>query len=241
MFRIATAITLALALASCVSLEPEPIPSSFTVRSSAASAFTPTARHAVVVTDFSQKALPDSAQLIVMTRRMLEAAGFPVVRDGERVTASDVKVSVAYDVSAPEFSSYTTRKPIYGERGVASKRTVTRTNKHGDKVSETTYTPRTEIVRYEEEVNPLILFTHTLSLEAHKGSATTPLWTVKVSRKGSTGDREYAAFMLRAAQPYIGKGGDAVEVRVAEGDPGLIFIRAGQPETKHESVAAASK
>ena len=87
-----------------------------------------------------------------------------------------------------------------------------------------------EIVGYEEEVRPLVKFTHTLSLVAQKGSAQQPAWSVRVTLIAQTGDRDYAAQMLRAAQSYIGKGGDAVEVTVAQNDPGLIFILAGAPE-----------
>ena len=192
----------------------------------------------MVVTDFSQKAQADSAELIVETRRMLEAAGVPVAHQGERLTAADVRVSVAYDVGPPEFSSYTTSTPIYGTTGIASKTTVTRTDKHGNRTSETTYTPRTEILRYEEEVHPLTKFAHTLSLVARKGSAKEPVWSVRVTHTGSTGDRDYAAQMLRAAQSYIGKGGDAVEVAVAQNDPGLVFIIAGQSEGSKPATAS---
>lgn len=209
-----------------------------TVRSSATSKFDPTARHAVVVTDFTQKTQADSAELVKQTRRMLEAAGVPIAQEGERLTSADVRVSVAYDVGPPEFSSYTIRRPVYGTTGIASKTTVTRTNKHGERISETTYTPRTEIIRYDEEVRPLVKITHTVSLLAHEGSAKEPVWSVRVSCTASTNERGYAGYLLRAAQSYIGKGGDAVEVGVAENDPGLIFILAGSDRPE---AAASTK
>ena len=245
MLRTVAAIALAISLAGCVEMETEtgygPPVTPFTVRSSAAEGFTPTARHAVVVTDFSQKAQADSAELIGETRRMLQAAGVPVVREGERLTAADVRVSVAYDVGQPEFSSYTIRKPVYGTTGIASKRTVTQTSKHGDRVSETTYTPRTEIVGYDEEVRPLVKFTHTLSLVARKGSAKDPVWSVRVSHIDSTGSRDYAAQMLLAAQSYIGKGGDAVDVGLVQNDPRLAFILAGSAEESPKAGAHSKK
>ncbi len=234
MWRLYAALVMALSLAGCATTDSQ---FTSTVMGRADPSFTPRLSHAVVAADAGQAGDPGFPELAAATRRMLMAAGLAVLPAGRPSGEADVAVTVAYTVGAPQIRVDLHNRPIYGEVGIASSTTVERTNKRGEKISTTTYTPRIEIVDYELSSSTNFTYAHTLSITGVRKGAdprAAPLWAVDAAYTAWTPDpKQTSAFLLRAVQAYVGKStGMRETVQFPNADPGVNFILSGAPAPK---------
>jgi|GEM_PF-7106307 len=203
------------------------------VNSRAEPAFNRSLIHAVVPLDAAQSADPQFRQLAEQTARTLSAAGLTVLSPGHAPDDADLLVTASFTVGEWTPYSYTSYRANYIETGIESSRSVERVNKRGEKVTTTTYTPRTEfagLVEYEQPSSRRdITLVLTAKPRAPAYDSPKELWSVTVNSENSfLYHPATPAHLLKAAQGQIGRMSKA-SLSVRHDDVGVIFIRTGRP------------
>ena len=223
-------LALSAGLGACVGFGYGDPSASVFVESRAEAGIKPTLTYAVAAKDARQAAEPEFAKMAAATRRMLSSAGFVVLPPEQPVELADVRVNATHSIGPRQPDSFTSYRPVYVETGIESSRTVERVNKRGEKVSTTTYTPRTAYAGLEEYTGYTHFQDQTLTLEAVNRRTASRLWSVKVEARMYPEVRNATVpLLLAAAQAQVGKTMSRAPVQVLWSDPTLAFIATGKP------------
>jgi hypothetical protein len=204
MWKVVVAVACSLALSACASIEGKSFGAS--IEAVSAGTFNPGLRHRVVYEGAEEATNPVLLEVIDQARAMLQASGVTLA---EPTSAADVVVTVAFLQWPAVVNTYTTREAVYGPTGIASSRSVERTDKQGRKVTTTTYQRDYGIVGYEDVQKASAYYPYVLTLKAYdlRGGRRGfwPMWTVEAKHYSGKSTDRYLAYLLRAGQPYVGK------------------------------------
>ncbi len=153
---------------------------------------------------------------------------------------ADVVVAVDYGMESPRVKYETETYPIYAQVGGGVRYVqMPVTDPNGRVVGYQTVAvydpPRTEIIGYEEQVKPVIVYEKYLKIsarenkEAVEGRAPSEVWSVNVSAEDESKDlRKYLPILASATADYIGTNTQEQKpVRIKEDDEVVGFIRKG--------------
>ena len=224
-------------LGGCV-IQPELV--GISVESSARSPFNAARVYEVTAENEAQGAEPEVKDLLLATRRMLQASGL-AVSPLTTPAKADVRVTVAYRIGPPVPFSYIYDEPVYVKHRKATI-TTERIDKHGERIRTTTPILRSELAGFKPVTERGYNYPHALRLVATptKGRAA-PIWSVDVSVNELTSDPRHYLYLLKAAQAYVGRPtGDKVMVLLKRDDPGVAFLRTGRGLPKQGRSAPAN-
>lgn len=153
---------------------------------------------------------------------------------------ADVVVIVDYGMEPPRVKYETETFPIFAQVGGGVRYVqMPVTDRNGRVVGYQTVAvydpPRTEIIGYEEQVKPVIVYEKYLKIsarenrEATEGRPPAEVWSVNVSAEDESKDiRKYLPILASATADYIGTNTQEQKpVKIKEGDEVVGFIRKG--------------
>ncbi|MBM3873026.1 MAG: hypothetical protein FJ382_04705 [Verrucomicrobia bacterium] len=168
-------------------------------------------------------------------RTALSGRGFYEAPSAAR---ADVVIEVEFGVEPVRGEGGPDRLPIYAEvAGGVREETVTTTGPDGKTTTETVRVavpPRREVIGYQQLVDAVPVYRKFLRVQARearpqeKDGVTRDLWSVRATSEDRSDDlRRYlpvlASVTMRSLAGEVGSG----EVRVAEDDPDVAFVRRG--------------
>lgn len=154
-------------------------------------------------------------------------------------TKADVVVNVDYGMEPPRVKYETETYPIFAQVGGGVRYVqVPLTDRNGRVIGFQTVAvydpPRTEIIGYEEQVKPVIVYEKYLKISARENAETAEgrapeVWSVNVSAEDESKDiRKYLPILASATADYIGTNTQEQKpVRIKEGDEVVGFIKKG--------------
>lgn len=167
----------------------------------------------------------------------LSGKGMYEAPDGAK---ADVVVNVDFGMESPRVKYETETYPIYAQVGGGVRYVqMPVTDRNGRVVGFQTVAvydpPRTEIIGYEEQVKPVIVYEKYLKLsarenkEANEGRPPAEVWSVNVSAEDESKDiRKYLPILASATADYIGTNTQEQKpIRIKEDDEVVGFIRKG--------------
>lgn len=153
---------------------------------------------------------------------------------------ADVVVDIDYGMEAPRVKYETETYPVFAQVGGGVRYVqVPVTDSRGRVIGYQTVAvydpPRTEIIGYEEQVKPVIVYEKYLKLSAREnkdateGRAPSEVWSVNVSAEDSSKDvRKYMPILASATADYIGTNTQEQKpVKIKEDDEVVTFIKKG--------------
>ncbi|HYC69991.1 MAG TPA: hypothetical protein VEB66_02215 [Opitutaceae bacterium] len=153
---------------------------------------------------------------------------------------ADVVVNVDYGMEPPRVKYETETYPIFAQVGGGVRYVqMPITDRNGRIIGYQTVAvydpPRTEIIGYEEQVKPVIVYEKFLKIsarenaEASEGRPTTEVWSVNVSAEDESKDiRKYLPILASATADYIGTNTQEQKpVKIKEDDEVVGFIKKG--------------
>lgn len=153
---------------------------------------------------------------------------------------ADVVVDIDYGMESPRVKYETETYPVFAQVGGGVRYVqVPVTDSRGRVIGYQTVAvydpPRTEIIGYEEQVKPVIVYEKYLKLsarenkEATEGRAPAEVWSVNVSAEDSSKDvRKYMPILASATADYIGTNTQEQKpVKIKEDDEVVTFIKKG--------------
>lgn len=160
--------------------------------------------------------------------------------ESPRPEKADVIIDVDYGIDPPRVKYETETYPVYAQVGGGVRYVrVPITDSQGRVVSYQTVPiyepPRTEIIGYEEQVKPVIVYEKYLKVTAREnkdsqeGRAPAEVWNVNVSAEDESKDlRKYLPILASATADYIGTNTEAKKpVKIKEDDEVVGFIKKG--------------
>lgn len=153
---------------------------------------------------------------------------------------ADVVVNVDYGMEPPRVKYETETYPIFAQVGGGVRYVqVPVTDRNGRIIGYQTVAvydpPRTEIIGYEEQVKPVIVYEKYLKISAREnaesteGRPATEVWSVNVSAEDESKDiRKYLPILASATADYIGTNTQEQKpVKIKEDDEVVGFIKKG--------------
>lgn len=153
---------------------------------------------------------------------------------------ADVVVNVDYGMEPPRVKYETETYPIFAQVGGGVRYVqMPITDRNGRIIGYQTVAvydpPRTEIIGYEEQVKPVIVYEKYLKIsarenaEAQEGRPATEVWSVNVSAEDESKDiRKYLPILASATADYIGTNTQEQKpVKIKEDDEVVGFIKKG--------------
>jgi len=202
--------------------------------------FVPNARHIIMPSTEMQKGDLQFAETSAELGRAMVANGLTMAAPGEK---PDVAVFVEYGIGSPRTITSVISIPVWGQTGVASATTTATATSYGATTNvqaTTTYTPTYGVVGQNNVPVSQTIFDRFITIRAYDVAAYAKtqqmheLWQMQVRSSGVSGDLRYVLpYMLRAAQPYLGRStGRAIDASYLQDDPQVEFIRTGVTPTK---------
>lgn len=152
---------------------------------------------------------------------------------------ADVVVNVDYGMEPPRVKYETETYPIFAQVGGGVRYVqMPVTDRNGRVIGYQTVAvydpPRTEIIGYEEQVKPVIVYEKYLKISARENAEategrTTEVWSVNVSAEDESKDiRKYLPILASATADYIGTNTQEQKpVKIKEDDEVVGFIKKG--------------
>lgn len=155
-------------------------------------------------------------------------------------TKADVVIDIDYGMDSPRVKYETESYPVYAQvGGGVSYVQVPAYDKSGKIIGYQTVAmyepPRTELIGYEEQLKPVIVYEKYLKLsarenkEATEGRPPAEVWSVNVSAEDESKDiRKYMPILASATADYIGTNTQEQKpVKIKEDDEVVGFIKKG--------------
>jgi len=160
----------------------------------------------------------------------------------ESVDNADVVIFYQYSISAPQQYVHTSLVPVWGNTGVVSSQTHTKTTFSGKTYQETTYQQGYGVVGQQAVSNTVTTYIRSISFSAYDNNVykstgkNKMIWSVDLTSEGSTNDLRYVMpYMLAASENHIGTNtgkkitetiaNDMADVRVIKLRNTLAFLR----------------
>ncbi len=153
---------------------------------------------------------------------------------------ADVVIDIDYGMDSPRVKFETMSIPVYAQTGGGVRyEQVPIYNNRGQLIGYQTIAirepPRTEIIGYEDQVKPVIVYEKYLKISARankesvEGRAPPEVWSVNVSAEDESKDlRKYLPILASATADYIGTNTkEQKPVRIKEDDEVVGFIKKG--------------
>lgn len=160
--------------------------------------------------------------------------------ESPRAVKADVVIDIDYGMDSPRVKFETMSIPIYAQTGGGVRyEQVPIYDNRGNIIGYRTVVlrepPRTEIVGYEDQVKPVIVYEKFLKISARsnqesvEGRAPPEVWSVNVSAEDESKDlRKYLPILASATADYIGTNTkEQKPIRIKEDDEVVGFIKKG--------------